>query len=51
MARDPARVPLAQVLLDDVVLLLVAGLVVPSIFYLVWGLVSLLTVPALGLAQ
>lgn len=45
---EPTRMPLPQILLDDVVLILVAGLVVPSVFYLAWGLVSLLTVPPLG---
>ena len=40
------RVPRAQLLLDDIVLLLLAGLVVPTVFYLVWGVISILSVPA-----
>ncbi|MFN0074630.1 MAG: hypothetical protein ACKVVP_24370 [Chloroflexota bacterium] len=47
-STDAPRIPIAQILLDDVVLILVAGLVVPSVFYLIWGLISLLTVPPLG---
>lgn len=42
--RD-GRVPWQQMLLDDVFLLIMAGLVVPTIFYLVWGLWSLSNVP------
>ncbi|MCC7106661.1 MAG: hypothetical protein IT307_16100 [Chloroflexi bacterium] len=41
------RVPKAQLLIDDVFLLLAAGLVVPTVIYVAWGLASLLTVPQL----
>lgn len=37
-------VPWPQMLLDDVFLLLMAGLVVPTIFYIVWGLLELANV-------
>ena len=40
-----ARPPLGQLLLDDVFLLLAAGLIVPTLFYIVWGLISLASVP------
>lgn len=40
------RPPWPQRLLDDVFLLLAAGLIVPTVFYIVLGLVSLLSVPA-----
>lgn len=39
------HIPRMQLLLDDVFLLLLVGLVVPTVFYIVWGLVSLLSVP------
>jgi hypothetical protein len=42
------RIPWQQVLLDDIFLLLMAGLVVPTLFYIVWGLISLGNVPLFG---
>ncbi|HVX28944.1 MAG TPA: hypothetical protein VHA53_00585 [Nitrolancea sp.] len=45
--RD-SRIPWQQILLDDVFVLLVAGLVVPTLFYIVWGLISLASVPTFG---
>jgi hypothetical protein len=48
-AHDPRpegrRVPWQQVLLDDVFLLFMAGILVPTFFYIVWGLMSLGEVP------
>ncbi len=41
----PSPVPWQQLLLDDIFLLLMAGLVVPTLFYIVWGLMSLGEVP------
>jgi len=41
---EQAPVPWPQMLLDDVFLLLMAGLVVPTIFYIVWGLLELANV-------
>jgi hypothetical protein len=38
-------VPWQQVLLDDIFLLFLAGMVIPTLFYIVWGLVSLGEVP------
>jgi hypothetical protein len=52
MAKPPAgssptqqRVPRMQLLLDDVFLLLIVGFVVPTVLYIAWGLVSMLSVP------
>ena len=42
------RVPVPQVLLDDILLIFVAGLVVPTLFYLVWGLIELWFIPLFG---
>ncbi|MEZ4521617.1 MAG: hypothetical protein R3A46_08245 [Thermomicrobiales bacterium] len=39
--RDEERFPWQQVLFDDIFLLLMAGLVTPTLFYIVWGLWSL----------
>ncbi|HQZ88977.1 MAG TPA: hypothetical protein PLR44_02920 [Thermomicrobiales bacterium] len=49
-AHDQAgrRIPWQQLLMDDVFLLLFAGLVVPTLFYIVWGLFSLASVPLFG---
>lgn len=35
------RMPWQQLIFDDIFLLVLAGLIVPTIFYLIWGLWSL----------
>lgn len=42
------RIPWQQVLLDDIFLLIMAGLAVPTLFYILWGLISLANVPLFG---
>jgi hypothetical protein len=44
----PQRIPWPQLLLDDIFLILMAGLVVPTLFYLIWGLIDLGFVPLFG---
>lgn len=50
MTRDeesgtlPDTGPWQQLLLDDIFLLLAAGLVVPTLLYIVWGLMELANV-------
>lgn len=39
--RSDERIPWQQLALDDVFLLVMAGLVVPTLFYIVWGLIEL----------
>ena len=39
------RISWKQAMVDDVFLLLAAGLVVPTLFYIVWGLMELSNVP------
>lgn len=39
------RVPWQQLLLDDIFLLFMAGMVIPTFLYIVWGLMSLGEVP------
>ena len=42
--QSDRRTPWQQRLLDDVVLLTVAGMIVPTVFYIVLGLLSLVNV-------
>jgi hypothetical protein len=42
---DPERVPLAQAFFDNIFLLLVLGLAVPIIFYTIWGLIEIASIP------
>jgi hypothetical protein len=44
-AETTRRIPWQQVLFDDIFLLLMIGLVVPTFFYIIWGLMSLAEVP------
>ncbi|MDW8060602.1 MAG: hypothetical protein RMK01_11060 [Thermomicrobium sp.] len=46
--RRPERVPWPQLLFDDIFLILMAGLVVPTLFYLLWGLIDLGFIPLFG---
>ena len=41
----PEKVPLAQVFFDNIFLLLVLGLAVPVIFYTIWGLFEIASIP------
>ena len=43
--QDEGRVPLAQVFFDNIFLLLVLGLAVPVVFYTIWGLFEIATIP------
>ncbi len=42
------RVPWPQLLLDDIFLILMVGLVIPTLFYLIWGLIDLGFIPLFG---
>ncbi|MBF8298106.1 MAG: hypothetical protein HW395_763 [candidate division NC10 bacterium] len=39
------RIPLAQAFFDNIFLLLVLGLAVPVIFYTIWGLLEIASIP------
>jgi hypothetical protein len=41
----PERVPLAQAFFDNIFLLLVLGLAVPVVFYTIWGLLEIASIP------
>lgn len=40
-------IPAGQVFMDNIILLLVLGIVVPTLVYTVWGLYEIFTLPAL----
>lgn len=42
--EKPERLPWQQMLMDDMYLLVAAGLVIPTLFYIVWGLWDLANV-------
>ena len=46
-APDPneERIPTMQKLLDNPFLLLFIGVVMPTVFYLIWGIMEIVTIP------
>ena len=44
-AETPEKVPLAQAFFDNVFILLVLGLAVPIVFYTIWGLLEIASIP------
>jgi len=50
MSEDQAKkenepIPIMQRILDDPFLLLALGLVVPTVFYILWGVMEIITIP------
>jgi hypothetical protein len=43
--RSGEKTPLAQVFFDNIFLLLVLGIVVPVVFYTIWGLFEIASIP------
>jgi hypothetical protein len=50
--RDPAeefpeaeRIPVMQRVLDNPFLLLFLGITVPTVFYIIWGVMEIITIP------
>ena len=43
--EENVRVPVMQRILHNPFLLLFIGVVVPTVFYIVWGIMELLTIP------
>jgi hypothetical protein len=39
------KVPLGQAFFDNIFLLLVLGIVVPTVFYTIWGLFEIASIP------
>jgi hypothetical protein len=44
-AQEAVRVPIMQRILDNPFLLLFIGVVVPAVFYIIWGIMELVTIP------
>ena len=42
---DEERIPTMQRLLDNPFLLLFLGVVVPTVLYLIWGIMEIITIP------
>ncbi len=43
--REPVRVPVMQLVMDNPFLLLFIGVVVPTVFYIIWGIMEIVTIP------
>ena len=43
--RETARVPVMQKILDNPFLLLFIGVVFPTVFYIIWGIIEIVTIP------
>jgi len=43
--EDFVRIPIMQRMLDNPFLLLFIGVVVPTVFYIVWGIMEIVTIP------
>ncbi len=45
--NDEPRVPLFKIIMDDIILLLFLGVTIYAVFYLLWGVMEIATVPNL----
>lgn len=43
--QAPVRIPVMQRVLDNPFLLLFIGVVVPTVFYVIWGIMEIVTIP------
>ncbi|HHJ13476.1 MAG TPA: hypothetical protein ENJ79_03740 [Gammaproteobacteria bacterium] len=43
--EEPERISPMQIVLDNPYLLLFIGVVVPTVFYIIWGIMELLSIP------
>jgi len=43
--EDEQRVPVMQQVLDNPFLLLFLGVAIPTVFYIVWGVMEIVTIP------
>ena len=43
--QESVRVPVMQRILENPFLLLFIGVVVPTVFYIVWGVMEIVTIP------
>jgi len=42
---SPERIPVIQQILDNPFLLLFLGVTIPTVFYIVWGIMEIITIP------
>jgi len=42
---DFVRIPVFQRILDNPFILLFVGVVVPAVFYIIWGIMEIVTIP------
>jgi len=42
---EPERVPFMQRVLDNPFLLLFLGIVMPTVFYILWGIMEIISIP------
>jgi hypothetical protein len=43
--HNAVRVPIFQRILDNPFILLFVGVVVPAVFYIIWGIMEIVTIP------
>jgi len=43
--EDEERVPVMQQILDNPFLLLFLGVAIPTVFYIIWGVMEIVTIP------
>jgi hypothetical protein len=43
--REPERIPAMQRLLDNPFLLLFLGVTIPTVFYVIWGVMEIVSIP------
>ncbi len=42
---QPERIPAMQQILDNPFLLLFIGVTIPTVFYIIWGIMEIVTIP------
>ena len=45
VTQQPERIPIMQRIIDNPFLLLFIGVVFPTVFYVVWGIMELVSIP------
>ena len=45
LVEENARVPVMQRILENPFLLLFIGVVIPAVFYIIWGIMEIVTIP------
>ena len=44
-SQQPERIPTMQRILDNPFILLLIGVVFPTVFYIIWGIVEIVNIP------